>query len=465
MGTVPIPQGATIGEAEQKMVPIPEGATVGEHADDHSGFWNALKDDLVGAAKSLPSMLPPVAAYQSVRNAIDEVKSLKQTGKTLEQQHTDEQRKAGYGAGYRALTPVAEGLGVNVKGMEQSASQGDSAGVLGHAALPAALAASPLAIEGAARLGSKVAPKLSEALPSFPKPQVAVMDMGKMPAKAVSGIEDVFRASAPTGTKIGFRENVVKAAGDLAEIGQKINMSEAKGGIINPDMRVRATVKAIDEHLGEMYQNERAAQIEPHGNDPVKFQPTQDAVEGLKYLSRSAGDNITRTIAGKAANGGQLTIAETDALAQTANQYLKGFESMTAAEKAQASMTNRRMGGLKELDRSLSQTLNDELRAKGEPGLYAYERRYAALSEIKQQLERRMNAVELQQTGAIGAVSKVTRPLAKIAGAGIKEGIASASQAAVADVNIGRMLQRGMKSLADSGLKPERPTTSQASRP
>lgn len=59
----------------------------------------------------------------------------------------DNARKAaGYGAGYRALAPVAQAVGVNVPGMEQAAAQGDPNAILGHAAA----AATPYAVGAAA---------------------------------------------------------------------------------------------------------------------------------------------------------------------------------------------------------------------------------------------------------------------------------------------------------------------------
>src|SRR6185369_7725472 len=45
----------------------------------------------------------------------------------------DQNRKAaGYNMPYRVLAPIAQSVGTNVPGMEQSAAEGDTAGVLGH---------------------------------------------------------------------------------------------------------------------------------------------------------------------------------------------------------------------------------------------------------------------------------------------------------------------------------------------
>jgi hypothetical protein len=49
-------------------------------------------------------------------------------------QQDDARKAAGYNVPYRVLAPVAQSAGLNVPGMEQSAAEGDTAGVLGHAA-------------------------------------------------------------------------------------------------------------------------------------------------------------------------------------------------------------------------------------------------------------------------------------------------------------------------------------------
>src|SRR4029077_18930037 len=76
-----------------------------------------------------------------------------------------------------------------------------------------------------------------------------------------TAIEDVFRASGPPSDP-GFRANVEAAANDLGNAYKRTPIpAEAKGGVINPDMRVRASVDAINNELRNMYHTERATQI------------------------------------------------------------------------------------------------------------------------------------------------------------------------------------------------------------
>lgn len=283
---------------------------------------------------------------------------------------------------------------------------------------------------------------------SPPNPANAVManEIGSLPAQAVSGLEDIYRAAAPTATNKAFRGNLYAAAGDLADVARKVELAESRGGIVNPDMRVRATVQALDDHLAEMYQAEHAPQIQKHADVPVDI-ALGDATRGLQFLKRSAGTLREQFLADKALKG-SLTLAEADELAMTANQYLKSYERMTAPEKLEAVSKTPKIAGLKALDVELGNKINDTLTANGEVGLRSYERRFAAVSEIRDQLGSRMNAVELNQPGRIKAV--IRPAIAAITGG--KVGIASASQAAIADVNIGKLLETGLKKLDKSRI-------------
>jgi hypothetical protein len=104
------------------------------------GFWKSIGQDIKGMVPSLQSdavssnaNLPPprlAGALQSIKDK-------------QEASAEDTYRKqAGYSPIYRSIAPIAEGIGVNVPGMEKSASEGDAAGVIGHAAtVPAIMAA------------------------------------------------------------------------------------------------------------------------------------------------------------------------------------------------------------------------------------------------------------------------------------------------------------------------------------
>lgn len=289
----------------------------------------------------------------------------------------------------------------------------------------------------------------------FPGPQSKTMPSGEMPALAKAGTEDIFRAAAPTSMNKGFRENLNVAAPDLADIARKVDVAESKGGIVNPDMRVRATVNAIRDHLGEMYSTERAPQIERNAEKIMNIGANPNAIRGLEFLQSTAGDVAESQLAQKAIDSGKLTVAEADQLAQLANKTLRAYEKMTPEGKMQLQATSPKIGGIKSLDTELGVRLNDILTRNGESGLMSYERRFAALSAVRDQLESRMNASELKQEGMFGFAGRVTRPLVKMVTEG-PSGVPSASQAATADVNIGRSIQSGMSKLKASGISAKR---------
>lgn len=353
-------------------------------------------------------------------------------------------------------------------------SFGTTAGAATMAALPSAQARANVAggvrgagrglMRGARQTGRAVRHPIEATREALVKPssiRAIVREAADLPDKAIMGAEDIFSAAAPTGGNPQFRANLYRAVGDLAEIGQKVetNLKAGRGGIVNPDLRVRATVQAIDEHLKGMYRAERAPQVAKHGWRPTKIAMGEDVAAGLKHMQRAGADDATRSLARKA-SAGELTLAEADQLARAVNKELVDLNSMTASERALKLGTNRRLNDLRAVDRTLKDSINRDLKRNGEVGVSEYESRAAALHEVKDQLQNRMNARELQKPGPVKAV---IGPIARAVTGG-KSGIASASQAAVADVNIGRVLERGFRQLKESGVKPNRGVASTAQK-
>lgn len=111
-----------------------------------TGFWGALGHDLAGMVTGLGAGNGNTGPDYSGRvGAAVKLNDQQNAQQAVE----DKARKAaGYSDTYTALAPVAEGIGVNVSGMEDAAKQGDTGAVLGHAAaVPTVMAAT----EGLAR--------------------------------------------------------------------------------------------------------------------------------------------------------------------------------------------------------------------------------------------------------------------------------------------------------------------------
>lgn len=441
---------STVPALVQQKMPQPSPAK--------PGFFSALASN-IGIPESVQQN--PMEGLQGIGMAIDNPsllgQSLMEMGKGALQSHLATAQK-----GWQELTQPGE---EHLKGAIR----------MGLSAVPmvgpAVANAADMAAKGnipdsnlpgaAGGLAALVAPKAIESVGGVPSmvrrgmvgPQKAVFpEIANWSTPAVEGAEQIFKVAAPVGGDPMFRKSLYAAGGDLAEIGRKVNLQEAKGGIINPDMRVRATVNAMNDHLNETYQTELAPQIQRNANAAVVPKFSADAKGGLEYMARSAGTEADRALAAKAASGQTLTLSEANSLREATNKELSPLRGMTPQELAQVEGTSRRLGSLQALDKEVVTNIGDELARRGEPGIKEYEQRYAAVSTVRTQLEKRMNSSELNQPGMVRAALK---PIVSAVTGG-KSGIASASQAAVADVNMGRALQKGLQKLADSELVAQR---------
>lgn len=124
----------------------------------HPGFWANLGSDLGGMAKGLwhAAVDPLTDTHEDLVRKLHE----EQASEAALENSPEHQA---HGAFYRNVTtPAAQAIGVNVPGMEESAAQGDVAGVAGHAAaVPVAMAAT----EGAMRGVPAVSAAVKEAAP------------------------------------------------------------------------------------------------------------------------------------------------------------------------------------------------------------------------------------------------------------------------------------------------------------
>ena len=161
-GVVPSTRVQEATKSGMQIVPL------GDQETQHAGFWHAVATDLGGMAKGLATTavnaLPGNELIpDSVRNeaGIGPARDVIGEG---EQMAADYQKRkaAGYSMPYRVAAPVAEAAGVNVKEMEESAAQGDVAGVAGHAAVPLATTAAAIGLTKGAPAISNVAQAAAE---------------------------------------------------------------------------------------------------------------------------------------------------------------------------------------------------------------------------------------------------------------------------------------------------------------
>jgi hypothetical protein len=187
-GVIPAPRTADAVKAGMKVVPIEDQPI------QHSGFWSALGEDLGG-------MLKGIAPPTTKEGLLAKAKMFKEaiTGPDPREtvQSVIDRANAGYGPAYSALAPTGEQLGVNVKGMEQSAQQGEVGGVMGHAAaVPTALAGT---LAGTELLGRLPIGRITKAAGGAIKGAAKEVPIVSPIARgAIRGAAKSWQASAPT---------------------------------------------------------------------------------------------------------------------------------------------------------------------------------------------------------------------------------------------------------------------------
>jgi hypothetical protein len=137
-GVVPADKVQDAVKAGGKVVPFDlETQPIKEGFLSHAGQYlksmvptqaPSLTDAIIGPASTVAKQL-----YGAGKQAVDSYKQ-------------------GHGLPYSATAGAATAVGVNVPRMEQAAAQGDTGGVLGEAAVPAAMAIAPAAIGAAGKL-------------------------------------------------------------------------------------------------------------------------------------------------------------------------------------------------------------------------------------------------------------------------------------------------------------------------
>jgi len=228
------------------------------------------------------------------------------------------------------------------------------------------------------------------------------------------GTEDLFRASGPAGSNSAFRERLAIATPDIAEI-QRQTPLQTSGGFVNPDFRVREFVTNADAHLDNLWNQERMPQIQRNANAVRSLDPVKQSILGsISDLDREnypgAAQEINRKI---------LSMPDTESLSQIndrlrdVNARRNAYRGMTPQERAAANITSPQMDALNAEHQALQQVISDELANRGEAGIRDFDRRYGALSEVRDALRDQMNSAEatrlldqvrgwISPTGAIG---------------------------------------------------------------
>ena len=116
------------------------------------GFWKTAWSDVKNlvpppefSASDIPVLGSAIGAARNIENAKEDYGKRKQEGRS---------------PAYNALSTAVEGSGLipglNPRAMEEASNVGNKSAIMGHAAVPAAIAAAPLAAEGIGKLAPQV---------------------------------------------------------------------------------------------------------------------------------------------------------------------------------------------------------------------------------------------------------------------------------------------------------------------
>jgi hypothetical protein len=257
------------------------------------------------------------------------------------------------------------------------------------------------------------------------------------------GTNDVFRAASPSSANPGFRERLSIAAPDLAEM-QRRTPLQTSGGILNPDFRIREFTTNANSYLDDLWNNQRQPQIDRNAAavrslDPIK----QSIIESVSDLDRENYPGAAQEVARKVnAMPDYESLGQLSDRLREVNAQRSAYRGMTPQEQAAANITAPKIDAINAEYDSLQQAISDELTNRGEQGVQDFDKRYSALSGVRDELQSQQNPAE------------TTRLLDQIKAWVSPTGAAGVHQRIPMVASPGRTLESGLKRLASSALAP-----------
>lgn len=372
LGYVPADRMHDAVKAGGTIVPLEEQDT------QHAGFWHNLGTDMAGFLK--PSGFSPypgmdIEAKQAALTQAQEAdKARQQPGPGLAE---------GRGLPYRVGAAVAQSVGTNVPGMEESAAEGDVAGVLGHAA-------APLAVMGATEL-AHVAPDIVKAVkPAIGDAALAVAKRTPVLRTLVQEPEQlVTQAVKPGKNNVGWQEAVKNAI-------PQMKAAEADMGrpIENLDDAVEA-VGVAKKKIWSQYQN----RLDPAAKMGATVDGNQIAdamVNSIDKRTAVQNPNLVQKIQSVADTYRRpLTVSEAEDFLQSANNDLHSYYAKNKVGRRVAQGDPETAYTVAEAD-ALRNALYSKLEDLSGPGAREIKQQYGHLSNVEAELIGRKNVVARQ---------------------------------------------------------------------
>lgn len=370
LGVIPADRTQDAVKAGASIVPIKEQET------QHPGFWANIADDMKG-------MLHP-AGFSPYPGMDQDAK----TATAAQAGQQDQARAtAGYSGAYRALAPVAQAVGVNVPGMEQSAQQGDTAGVLGHAAAPLAAMATAEAARQAPGLASRTAL------------------LGRTPQEA-------YQSALKPSTTI-----------PPARVARMVNTGLAEGIPVSPAgvEKLRSLIDDVNDKI--------AATIQSNPNHPIDTAAVAQRAEDAKA---GFANQVNPTADLQAIEDSKTEFQRNNPIAMTAEnaQSMKQGTYQQIGAKAYGEMKTASV----EAQKSLARGLKEEL-ANAFPELNDLNAQDSKLYDLQPVLQKAIQREANHQLGGIG--TPITAGAAKaVTGSNTAAAIAGVMKAIVDNPNV-----------------------------
>lgn len=284
-------------------------------------------------------------------------------------------KERGHGPGYSTAAAANTMLGVNPERMEKAAEVGDTGGVLGEVAIPAAMAAIP---EADRATGGKVSGAIGKI------GSTAVKKIGEPFHIGMSGEDLVTKGVRPRNSATGWND-AIQRPGVQRAIKEYHENSPIKS---NEDFK-----EAIPEIKDKLWQDRVEAASGRQGARPVDLKPAAKAVRDVitpemeKFEPKQAQE--LHDFADKLED--QTDVNGANRLLGYLNGKMESHFSKFPAARRSVLRTNPEVAGFDAAREAVRGQVLDTLEAAGETDVRDARKDYGALKTIEKEVERRPN--------------------------------------------------------------------------
>jgi len=415
------------------------------------GFWRGAYDEAKGLVEgAVKSTIPSRENLYGLTGPTGPLASMQTVVNTVS--NWERRKKEGRSVPYRLLTGATEAVGLptGAEGEEEAAARGDAAGVLGHAAVPAALAAGGYAAGEVARN-----PAVRERMPWSETSRIRTGTEKVGGALKVPTSEEAVAAASGKSLNLGMDEarDLATARDDLAKI-ERENPVKVKGAA-----GTFARAKNVFDYSTRLWKEAHEAPIKRHqwmsmDKDTLGYDGGESLVNaGNAVLTPEALE--ADPAGGRAAQRWLKGISRPRTLASE-DQLLREINNDVQSPKAEERYGNLMLRAKSAVARQIRTDIDTGLERAGEKGIRDTNRRWAALQTVGSRMIKE-GLAEAQKAGRAGPVPDWLHSYVFLHPS--LEGIYGSVGAGVNAYRMfqtapSKMLARGMTMLAGTSLEP-----------